>query len=215
MIEISSGTSTSNSVSLFFNNSPIGIEAILMDDGTIVTKEKMLTDENATWKNILIVMGASIICRELCFHLNFLTFLYHFPTVFWAFIFIYGLIITIKKAEQCKYHAAEHMVLNWFEKRERDLAVQSCSRIHSQCGSNLLTAIVEFQILSSILFGCYGIHIPEIVTIILPFIVYKMFPFNLLGIFVQCFTTKEPSNEHLKVAMTALNTLIEKNKIQF
>ena len=55
----------------------------------------------------------------------------------------------------------------------------------------------------------FNFHIPEILTAILPFYVYNIFPFNLLGLVTQVFTTANPSDEQITVALRALSTLLE------
>ena len=73
----------------------------------------------------------------------------------------------------------------------------------------MIATIVTFQLASSICLSYFSLHIPEIITAILPFFVFNIFPFNLLGMFVQIFTKATPTTEHITVAVQALLTLIK------
>ena len=54
-----------------------------------------------------------------------------------------------------------------------------------------------------------NIHIPEIITAIVPFYLYKVFPFNVFGILMQVVTTDKPEEQHIEVALRALKEVLK------
>ena len=102
---------------------------------------------------------------------------------------------------------------HWYEKaiirKKREKNVFRYSRIHSQCGSNLIATICEMYLISSIVFSMTGRQIPEILTMGLPLFVYSIFPFNILGLLVQLVSTAEPEDKEVAVATAALKGLLE------
>lgn len=150
--------------------------------------------------------------REFSFLLNLPMWLYHVPTFIFAGFFLIAILVILADRERRMYHGAEHKVAHWYQKNNvgNDIeSIKKCSRIHGYCGTNLLATIVTFQLASSICLNLFNFHISEIITAILPFFVYNIFPFNLLGMFAQIITTANPTDEHITVAVQALSTLIK------
>lgn len=211
-LKLAGGSSSENSVSYFLENGK-GIEAIRQEDGTIVTKE---IDSNERLKTNLRLIKFIFFCsmfREIGVFLNWPKIIYHLPTTFWTVLFLIAVIRILRNREQRMFHGAEHKVYHWYNKKERKFdfeSIKRCSRIHGRCGTNLLATIVTFQLMSSICYKLLGFHIPEIITAMLPLYVFKFFPFNILGLIAQLFTTAEPEAKHIDVAVEVLTTLLEK-----
>ena len=64
--------------------------------------------------------------------------------------------------------------------------------------------MLTFQIISSACLIFFSIRVPELLTNILPLFLYKVIPFNALGLFIQLFTTANPTDQHIEVALEAL-----------
>ena len=69
---------------------------------------------------------------------------------------------------------------------------------------------MTFQILSSLCFIFFDYAVPELITCFLPLFLYEIIPFNALGLLFQLFTTKNPTEQHIAVALKALETLLQK-----
>lgn len=150
--------------------------------------------------------------KEFGFLLDLPRWLYHVPAFIFTGLFLIEILVMLANREMRMYHGAEHKVAHWYSKKNGGNDIESikrCSRIHGSCGTNLLATIVTFQLASSICLNLFSFHIPEIITAILPFYVYNIFPFNLLGMFAQIITTAPPTAEHITVAVRALLTLIK------
>ncbi len=211
-LKLSGGSSSTNSVSFFLKKVDKGIEAIRQEDGTIVTKEIDSTEQLKTSMKLLKVIFIFSLFREFGFLLNLPRWLYHVPTFILAGLFLIAILVMLANREMRMYHGAEHKVAHWYSKKNlgNDIeSIKKCSRISGYCGTNLLATIVTFQLSSSICLSHFDFHIPEIITAILPFYVYNIFPFNLLGMFAQIITTAPPTTAHITVAVQALSTLIE------
>lgn len=210
--KLSGGSSSTNSVSFFLKKSDKGIEAVRQEDGTIVTREVDSVEQLKTNMKLLKVIFICSLFREFSFLLNLPIWFYHVPTFIFAGFFLIAILVILADREMRMYHGAEHKVAHWYQKKNvgNDIeSIKKCSRIHSYCGTNLLATIVTFQLASSICLNLFNFHIPEIITAILPFFVYNIFPFNLLGMFAQIITTANPTAEHITVAVQALSTLIK------
>ena len=211
-LKLSGGSSSTNSVSFFLKKSDKGIEAVRQEDGTIVTKEVDSVEQLKMMMKLLKVIFVFSLFREFSFLLKLPQWLYHVPTFIWAGLFLIAILVMLANREMRMYHGAEHKVAHWYSKKNAGNDIESikrCSRIHGYCGTNLLATIVTFQLASSICLNLFSFHIPEIITAILPFYVYNIFPFNLLGMFTQIITTAPPTAEHITVAVRALSTLIK------
>ena len=215
MLKLDGGSSSTNSVSFFLKNVDTGIEAVRQEDGTIITKEINYSVHLKAIITLLKTVFIFSLFREFEFLLNLPSWLYHIPTFFWITILLIAILTIVFNPEMRMYHGAEHKVAHWYSKKhlENDFErLNRYSRIHGSCGTNLLATIVTFQIVSSICLNYFDFHIPEIITAILPFYLYRIFPFNILGLIVQFFTTAPPTIKHLHVALKALLTLVEKNQ---
>ncbi len=210
--KLAGGSSSTNSVSFFFKKSDKGIEAVRQEDGSIITKEINSSEQLKTILLLLKVIFVFSLFREFSFLLNLPKWLYHVPTFIFTGLFLIAILVVLSNPETRMYHGAEHKVAHWYSKEiaENDIeSIKKCSRIHGNCGTNLLATIVTFQLASSICLKIFGFHIPEIITAIVPFYTYNIFPFNILGMFTQLITTATPTTKHIAVAVRALSTLVK------
>lgn len=214
-LKLSGGSSSTNSVSYFLKKRDKGIEAVMQEDGRIVTKELDSTERLKTMIQLLKIIFIFSLFRELVFLLNLPQWLYHVPTFICVGLFLIAIFVVLPDYETRMYHGAEHKVAHWYSKKNigNDIeSVKRCSRIHGHCGTNFLATIVTFQLASSICLNFFNFHIPEIITSILPLFVYGIFPFNLLGMLSQMITTAPPTTKHITVAIQALSTLINESE---
>ena len=209
------GMSSENSAAFFSSdNSKVAIAT--MEEGgalsvKILEEQPQRKNEKKSINGLTLLFLVSVVFREVSFHLNLPFFLYHIPTIFWIWLYIRMARKKFKNKEILKYHGAEHKVINWFNKRNKKFGfkeVKKASRICMYCGTNRSATIATFQIVSSICMLIYNIHIPEVITIVLPMFLFKVFPFNFLGLLTQLFfTTAEPEAKHLYVAKEALKAI--------
>ena len=210
---ISGGSSTENSVSFFLEDMDNGIKATRLENGKIITEEVSSVEMIKGIAKVLKVIFGYSLFREFVFIFKLPIWLYHLPTIYFSLALILGIIKLLTQKETRMYHGAEHKVANFFRKGDTKVDfrnIEKSSRIHTNCGTNLLATIVTFQLVSSVSMSCFNIHIPEIITAILPFCVYTIFPFNLLGLLTQFLTTANPKEQHIVVALEALYALVKK-----
>ena len=147
-----------------------------------------------------------------------------------SILFLYIVLVSINKDIErvFKYHGAEHKSIYCYE-NDLELTVENArkfGRLHPRCGTNFLF-IVMFT--SIILFSFFGWPNP-IVRIIMRIVCvpivagisYEIIRFlgkynnkftkivAYPGTMLQKFTTKEPDDEQLEVALAALKAVIEK-----
>lgn len=112
--------------------------------------------------------------------------------------------------ETFRYHGAEHKTIHYYE---ADLAgeINSYSRIHRRCGTNLMF----YQVTLMIILSLFKLPIPQIIRDLFAFgLSYELimatpdFLLPVVQVF-QRFTTKEPSDKHIAAAKLALDTLLE------
>lgn len=146
-----------------------------------------------------------------------------------AILFIY--IVGISKSKDIErvfqYHGAEHKTIYCYESGE-ELTVENArkfTRFHPRCGTNFLFIVMFTSIILFSFFGWPNPILRVVMRIIcIPVVAgisYEIIRFlgkynNSLtkivaypGMFLQNFTTKEPDDEQLEVALTALKAVIE------
>lgn len=206
-LKISNGASDKKGITFYIKGICYGIRASIGKYGEIKTYKMVITKNNPI---ILILLALGIYREVICFF-NITNWLYHIPTFIFAAWLFWGVGYVFFEKEIGKYHGAEHKVANCWRKHgvlDIDL-VRKCSRIHNNCGTNIMVEIVVFQIISSICMNQFAIHIPEIITVVAPLWLYNRFPFNLFGILIQYITTTEPDEKHLQVGICALEEVLE------
>ena len=113
-----------------------------------------------------------------------------------------------------KNHGAEHKVIRAYMKLKRIPTLEEAkkfSRISKSCGVTIYSAFFTTQIIGFIVFVTKGYAIPEILLFIIPILFQSVFPFNLLGKIAQFFTTREPEDENIELAIAAI-TALENNE---
>lgn len=206
-LKISNGASDKNGITFYIKGICYGIRASIGKYGEIKTNKVETTKNNP----IIVMLLALGIYREIICFFNITNWLYHIPTFVFVGLAFLGVVYILCEKETLKYHGAEHKVANCWRKHgvlDIDL-VRECSRIHNNCGTNIMVEIAVFQIISSICMNQFGIHIPEIITVFVPLLLYNRFPFNLFGVLTQCITTSEPDEKHLQVAICALEEILQ------
>lgn len=127
--------------------------------------------------------------------------------------------VVIKLSYLGKYHAAEHMTDSSFDllKSLSKLDIAKQSRIHKNCGTNLVVfLIVIYSILS---FFISNFYVLIMLTMCLAYEIFLiesrlLLPFYWIGgIFQYFFFTSEPSNKHLEVAVAAYKALLIEERI--
>ena len=135
-----------------------------------------------------------------------------FLFIFFAFIILYMFVMYIvieKKIEKniFKFHSAEHMVLNAYSKLKRVPFLEEIkrySRYSNGCGTNIITLIFIWDIM--MFFWTFVSDISVIVFVL--YILWKCGKLN----FLQIFTTSEPTDKELLVAIAGLSVWLENEK---
>lgn len=107
-----------------------------------------------------------------------------------------------------KFHGAEHKAVNYYENNyEGD--INSYSRIHRRCGSNIVFYYLIFTFLSSFFTINLNLFIQEFLILGIAYEAIKYTPKKLLFFptLFQKFVTREPDRKHLKAAEKALEVL--------
>jgi len=150
--------------------------------------------------------------------------------IFIAYLKVIGLFPDIKRV--FAYHGAEHKVVNAYEAGcplELE-AIKSYSTAHARCGTSFIFAVLIIAILVFALLGRPSLWLSILFRIILlPVIAalgYEVTRFGarysksilsriLLapGLMLQAMTTREPDDSQLEAAISALNEVIEADKV--
>lgn len=137
----------------------------------------------------------------------------------YAFMLLGGFILTTyikskKEKNFCKFHSAEHMVLNAYRKLKRVPSIEEIheySRFSNSCGTNGTTQIfISF----TLMFLCTFIHNPlyrVIGMLAVNVIVLVLLKCGFLN-FLQNFTTAPPTQKELVVAIAGMNLWLENEK---
>lgn len=127
-------------------------------------------------------------------------------------IAVISLVIKDKTGSTRKNHGAEHKVFTAYKKlghRIPDLyEVKRFPRICNVCDITLYSALIVGQLIGFFMYIIYGIMIPEKVLFFVPICLHFIFPFNFLGKIAQIFTTAEPDDDNIELAIAALTELI-------
>lgn len=206
-LKITGGISDEKGITFYIKGISYGIRAYIGKYGEIRTNK----DDEKVKKSIVLITLILFIARVLIYLFKITNWLYHIPTIVFVLWTIISLGFMVVQKETRKYHGAEHKVANcWRKYKKLDIdLVRACSRIHKSCGTNIMIEIAIFQIISSACMICFNIHVPEIITAVVPFLLYNRFPFNILGCLVQYITTTEPDEKHLLVGICALEEILK------
>ena len=218
MIPITSGKSEKDRITYYSGSD--GISAIKEEDGTITLKH---VEENVAFKKALIVFLVFFVILSIIKVLfivpaiknNSIGIIWYFiPTFFYVILSIWSIYNCRKNLgiNGIKNHGAEHKVNLAYLKLKRVPNIdeaKSFSRINKACGIIIFSSFIISQLICFIIFIISGYYIiPEIVLFILTIFLQTCFPFNLLGKLAQFFTTSEPEEENLELAISSLSKLV-------
>lgn len=214
MFTLSSARSEKDRISFFSKN--IGITAMRDEKGDIIF---MKSEEDL--KGIVFFIIFAIICTSIkrCIIIPLIekeilnTNWYMISLVIYFIFTIISVIVIRSEGEELrKNHGAEHMVCSAYRKLKKVPSLKETkrfSRISKSCGVSLYSAAITAEIIGFIVFKYIGYQIPEIILLSIPIFLKKFFPFNLIGKFIQLFTTAKPDNSNIILALSALNELLE------
>lgn len=111
-------------------------------------------------------------------------------------------------SEVLKYHGAEHKAVNYYE-NDYDGDINSYSRIHRRCGSNIVFYYILITFLASFFPINLNIFVQELLFLGIAYEAIKYTPEKLLFFptLFQKIVTREPDKKHLRAAEKALNSL--------
>ena len=139
-----------------------------------------------------------------------LNIVYFAPTALWIILMVLLISTMYKSKLLLKNHAAEHMVIKAYNTLHRVPTINEArkfSRFTPNCGISIYSAIITGQLIGYFLFRAFGYIVPEIFLVIIPIFLFNRFPFCLLGLFGQLFTTAKPDNYNIFLAIIALESL--------
>lgn len=148
-----------------------------------------------------------------------------------ALFFIYLLLISLMKDIQrvFEYHGAEHKTINCFEAGE-ELTVENVkkySRYHPRCGTSFIFIVMVISIVVFAFFKSDNLILTILERIVLlPLVAgisYEIISFfgmlkgklgralTMPGMWFQCFTTREPDDLQIFIAITALKGALDED----
>jgi len=133
-----------------------------------------------------------------------------FLTIYFTLPIVLILIFKNGISEVLKFHGAEHKAVNYYENDYKG-DINSYSRIHRRCGSNIVFYYILFTILISFFNINFNIIIQEFLILGIAYEAIKYTPEKILFFpsqFQKIFT-KEPDTKHLKAAEQALEILTQ------
>lgn len=116
----------------------------------------------------------------------------------------------IEGKEALKNHAAEHKVFSAYNKLKKIPTIEEAKtfpRIDGGCGITIYSGFITIQIIAFIVYICTGYMISELILFIGALLLRSIFPFNVLGKLAQFFTTSEPDNRNIELAIAAVSAL--------
>lgn len=148
-------------------------------------------------------------------------------SLFLTYLILVSKMKDIKRVWQ--YHGAEHKTIHAYENGD-ELTIENVMKYttkHPRCGTSFLFIVIIISVITFSFVGWHGILINALARIILiPFVAgisYEILKFagrceskyikilNAPGLFFQTFTTKEPDQEMVEVAIAALDSVLVKD----
>lgn len=127
-------------------------------------------------------------------------------------IIISIIIIKDKNKTLRKNHGAEHKVFTAYNDLKCIPTVNQAkcySRICKSCSITIYSALITAQLIGFLVYHINGAMIPEIILFLVPLLLlHSTFPFNVLGKFAQFFTTAEPDDDNIELAIEALTEIV-------
>lgn len=215
MLKISSARSQKDRISFFSLNN--GATAIRSKDGEITIE---YGKEIISTKGLILLLGVLVIPSIVkAFVLMPLiekevigAIWYFIPSIIYIGITVLAIIALRKTGGQefLRNHGAEHKVVTAYKKLKRVPTIEEAdqfSRINKACGVTIYSAVITSQIIGFIVYKYTGYVISEIPLCLLPLLFSSHFPFNVLGKFLQIFTTLPPEKQNIELALSALSAL--------
>ncbi len=224
MVKITSGRSYDDRIT--FSDYSTKATAIRRDEGKIEIEYEEEEKENFSSKIITILW--------LIFY-GFLDVYWLLPAIAKSPLIVYGFCLSIaifyvmwiifcialmRQSENrnlIKNHGAEHMVNRAYCKLKRIPTVSEAkrfSRINYQCGINMYSATIIAEIIAICIYQCTGYVISGLLLVQLAPLLFKIFPFNLVGLIAQFWTTDTPDDSNIELAIAALQALEEKELLK-
>lgn len=220
MVKVTSGRSDIDRIT--FSNSKINSTAIQMSDGEIKIEYEEKKKNKISEIIITLVMFIIICIIEMRFIIPFVSksalMVYIFYLIF-AVIYLMLTFAVIKELRKKKYentlknHGAEHMAFKAYRKLKRIPTVSEVrkfSRINSQCGINQFSAIITVQLIGICIYLCTGYVVSEMLLLTIAPFFARFFPLNVMGNIAQFWTTSEPEDSNIALAIAALEGLEER-----
>ena len=145
--------------------------------------------------------------------------------LFFLYLFLVSLLKDVKRVFE--YHGAEHKTINCFEAGE-ELTVENVkkySKLHPRCGTSFLFVVMIISIIVFAFFKSDNLIFTILERILLlpviAVISYEVIAFfgmlkgklgralAMPGMWFQCFTTREPDDLQIFIAITALNAALD------
>lgn len=218
MMSLKGGNSKKDRIT--FYDSKFSVTAIRCSDGTIQIEDAKKDNKEKKWANIvvtlLIFLGIPLLkafgVMPFIDNESSKVYLYLIPAAIYSLIVIASIKVAISMVEEqgLKNHGAEHMVYSAYEKLKRIPTVEETkqfSRINGNCGICLFSGIITAQLIGFFVYKYAGYQISEIILFIAAMLFWNLFPFNVLGKIAQLWTTKEPDDTNIELAIAAIKGL--------
>ena len=213
-MKLQSGFSRNDRIT--FSNEKFSVTAILKPNGKI-EYEKKDSEKLSLLSIFYIIIGffelylphflkSTLIIPNLSSNKK-LIILYLLPSFIYFLLTLLSVLCTHSDKKLIKNHGAEHKVFNAYKHLKRIPSIEEAkkfSRIIFYCSSNLYPALFLCQIIGYIVYMYKGYIIPEILLFIVPYIKPGLFT---LGYLVQYFTTQEPDDDSIMLAIAAITEL--------
>lgn len=131
---------------------------------------------------------------------------------FWALMELWDFFLLREEESNKRFHAAEHMVINAYNDLGRipDITeIRKYSRFHNQCGTNCTTRRVIYKLLFLIMLFTPISVLGAIILFLMAMKITKWLFSNGYLNFLQVFTTSEPTDKELMVAIEGLRSFVE------
>ena len=217
MVRISNGRSDVGKI--MFSDSEFESTATRMPNGKIETvckKKKQMEFPAAiialVFTIILWVIDIKLMIPFLSNSASRVYIFYSVIAIIYAMLMLVSIneLSKIKNVNLRKNHGAEHMVFKAYNKFERIPTVSEAkefSRINSHCGINQFSTIIVAQLIAIFIYWYTGHIISEMLILTIAPMFASVFPFNFIGNIAQFWTTSEPEDSNIELAIAALKGL--------
>lgn len=162
----------------------------------------------------VVILLELLIIKPIIVKFNLLTFFYIFPIIFWFSYLIISIIFDFEIPNNSKMlkknHGAEHMIYNTYRKLKRIplvSEVKNFTRFSGSCGAIGYSSLIMSHLIAYLIYTKFTIAIPQTIMLIIGLYLFKIFPFNFIGLLVQFFTTQKPDDNNIELGIAALCAL--------